>query len=145
MAQVSAEERLRASLSADEWTSIDTFRKFLRIRTISAEGPKGVLIIAAQALLASSPFQTNATPMYHSATWFVMLNRPGAYQEAVAFLQQLFNDAGVVTTTKEYLPGKPVLVATIPGTQPELKRFVVYRHLAFRYMLNIVILLQRIV
>ncbi len=57
--------------------------------------------------------------------------RPGAYQEAVAFLQQLFNDAGVATTAKEYLPGKPVLVATIPGTQPELKRFVVYRHFAF--------------
>ena len=55
MAQVSAEERLQTSLSADEWASIDTFRKFLRIRTISAEGPKGIylnlLVLASSATI----------------------------------------------------------------------------------------------
>lgn len=39
----------------------------------------------------------------------------GSYRVAVEYLKQLFESAGVPTEVKEYIPGKPVLVATIVG------------------------------
>jgi hypothetical protein len=50
-ASASAEAALRASISAADWDSIELFRAFLRIRTVSAEGPVNGAYAAAVDLL----------------------------------------------------------------------------------------------
>lgn len=46
--------------------------------------------------------------------------RPTSTQKAVDFLHFHLSAAGIACVVKEYVPGKPILVATIPGSQPWL-------------------------
>jgi aminoacylase len=89
----SAESALRASLPASDWEAIEAFRQFLRIRTVSAEGPV-----------------------------------TGAYRAAVDYLHSRFSAAGVQCEIKEYVAGKPILLATVPGTEPNLPSVLLNSH-----------------
>jgi len=75
-----------------ERLAVESFLEFLRIKTISAEGPKG------------------------------------AYRDAVCFLRPQLEDLGFETWEKEYVQGKPLLIAKMQGTLPGEKAILLTSH-----------------
>lgn len=76
----------------DDERAVERFKQFLRIKTVSAEGPSG------------------------------------SYQEAVDFLIPLLEEIGLSHTTYEFVPGKPVLMATWTGSDPSLPGILLNSH-----------------
>lgn len=52
----------------------------------------------------------------------------GHYTLAVNYLQNLFTQHGIPSVIKEYVAGKPILIATVQGTQPELPSILLNSH-----------------
>lgn len=95
---------------AHEERSVEIFKRFLRIRSISGEG------CAAPARLCRPLLMR-------------LERRPkGAYQEAATFLSGVCKDMGLDTWVHEYVPGKPVVVARWTGEQPELPALLLNSH-----------------
>ncbi len=76
----------------DDVLSVQHFKQFLQIKTITAEGPKG------------------------------------AYHEAVHFLKQLLEEAGLKTQIVELIANKPILIGSLIGQEPELPSILLNSH-----------------
>eukprot|EP00455_Lapot_gusevi_P026273 TRINITY_DN2772_c0_g1_i2.p1 TRINITY_DN2772_c0_g1~~TRINITY_DN2772_c0_g1_i2.p1 ORF type:complete len:434 (+),score=117.65 TRINITY_DN2772_c0_g1_i2:60-1304(+) len=72
-------------MSSEIQPEIQRFQDFLRIPTVSGEGPKG------------------------------------AYQRAVQFLRNIFDSHQISHQTWEGVPGKPLLIASIPGEEKDFE------------------------
>jgi len=82
-----------AAMEGRDEQAVTNFKGFLRIESITHQGPKG------------------------------------SYHQAIAFLKKLLDDEiGLTITEREYVAGKPVLIATWAGEEPSLPSLLLNSH-----------------
>ncbi|GMS85983.1 hypothetical protein PENTCL1PPCAC_8158, partial [Pristionchus entomophagus] len=50
------------------------------------------------------------------------------YYGCQAFLYTLADELGIARTSHEMVPGKPIIIMTIPGSEPALPALMLYSH-----------------